>query len=89
MEGRMQKLVIDVREPEEYARSHVNGALNIPPAQLLEGAKELDDVPKDTEIVLYCVSGSRSNVSMNILKDLGFTNLTNGINQAHVQAKYS
>ncbi len=38
----MQKLVIDVREPEEYARSHVNGALNIPPAQLLEGAKELD-----------------------------------------------
>jgi phage shock protein E len=89
MEGIMQRLFIDVREPEEYAGSHVNGALNIPPAQLLEGAKELDDIPKDTEIVLYCVSGSRSNVSINILKDLGFKNLTNGINQAHVKAKYS
>jgi phage shock protein E len=84
----MQRIIIDVREPEEYAGSHISGALNIPPVQLLEGAKELDDVPKDTEIVLYCVSGSRSNVSMNILKDLGFTKLTNGINQAHVKAKY-
>jgi phage shock protein E len=81
----MQRIIIDVREPEEYAGSHISGALNIPPVQLLEGAK---DVPKDTEIVLYCVSGSRSNVSMNILKDLGFTKLTNGINQAHVKAKY-
>ena len=88
MEVKMQRVIIDVREPEEYADGHVSGALNIPPSKLLEGAKELANVPKDTEIILYCVSGSRSNVSMNILKDLGFTNLINGINQAHVTAKY-
>lgn len=84
----MQRVIIDVREPEEYESSHISGALNIPPSQLLEGAKELADVPKNTEIILYCVSGSRSNVSMNILKDLGSMNLNNGINQAHVKAKY-
>jgi phage shock protein E len=84
----MQTVIIDVREPKEYINGHVEGALNIPPSRLLEGAKELADTPKDTEIILYCLSGSRSNVSMNILKDLGFTNLTNGINQEHVKAKY-
>ncbi len=84
----MHRLIIDVREPEEYKKSHINGALNIPPSELMEGAKELADVPKDTEIILYCLSGSRSNVAMNMLKDIGFTNLTNGINEAHVKAKY-
>lgn len=84
----MNRIIIDVREPEEYARGHVEGALNIPPSQLLNGATELADAPKDTELVLYCVSGSRSNVAKNILQSYGFTNIINGINMQHVQAKY-
>jgi len=84
----MNRLFIDVREPEEYARGHIAGAINIPPAKLLRGAKALDNVAKDTELVLYCVSGSRSNSSINILRQLGFTNLVNGINASHVKAKY-
>lgn len=84
----MNRLIIDVREPEEYERGHVDGAINLPPAQILAGAQKLSDVPKDTELVLYCVSGSRSNVSMQHLRQLGFTNLVNGINKQHVQAKY-
>ena len=85
----MNRLFIDVREPEEYARGHIAGAINVPPAKLLAGAKVLDNIPKDTELVLYCVSGSRSNASINILRQLGFTNLVNGINASHVKAKYS
>ena len=54
----------------------------------MAGAAELKDIPKDTELVLYCLSGSRSNVSMNILQQLGYTNLVNGINKNHVQATY-
>lgn len=84
----MTRLIIDVREPTEYASGHVEGAINIPPADLMAGAKQLQDVPKDTEIILYCVSGSRSNVSANILQSMGYTNLTNGINKEHVTAKY-
>lgn len=84
----MSKMFIDVREPYEFASGHVKGAINIPPAQLMSGAKKLKDIPKDTELILYCVSGSRSNVSMNILKNLGYTNLTNGINKNHIKAKY-
>ncbi len=84
----MERIIIDVREPEEYARGHADGAINIPPSEIMAGATKLDDVSKDTELVLYCVSGSRSNVSMQYLKRLGFTNLVNGINQQHVTAKY-
>lgn len=82
------RIFIDVREPEEYAGGHVSGALNIPPMQLMGGAKQLADMPKDTELVLYCRTGSRSAMAKNILQSMGFTNVINGINQAHVNAKY-
>lgn len=84
----MNRIFIDVREPHEFAKGHVKGALNIPPAELMSGAALLKDVPKDTELVLYCLSGSRSNASMNILQQLGYTNLVNGINKEHVAATY-
>ena len=85
----MQRMIIDVREPEEFTRGHVNGAINIPPAEIMQGSDKLRDVSKDTEIILYCVSGSRSNVSKQILESQGFTNVANGINKDQVAAKYS
>lgn len=84
----MVRIIIDVREPFEFATGHVKGALNIPPSKLMAGAKKLEGVPKDTEIILYCRSGSRSGVSANILKSMGYTNIINGINKDHVNAKY-
>ena len=84
----MERVIIDVREPLEYRLGHVKGAINIPPSQMMAGAKKLEGLPKDTELVLYCVSGSRSNASMHYLRQLGFTNIVNGINKAHVKAKY-
>ncbi len=85
----MDRLIIDVREPEEYARGHVDGAINIPPSELMSGAEKLKNTPKDTELILYCVSGSRSNVAGHILQGQGFTNIVNGINQDQVKAKYN
>lgn len=82
------RIFVDVREPYEYARGHVEGAINIPPMDLINGAAQLAEIPKDTEIVLYCLSGARSSVSANILRAQGFTNVVNGINQDHVKARY-
>lgn len=84
----MKRIIIDVREPYEYQEDHVEGALNIPPAELLAGAKKLDGISKDTELILYCMTGSRSNVSIQIFKSMGYTNLVNGINAGHVRKKY-
>ena len=85
----MARLIIDVREPFEFASGHVEGAINIPPSAMMTGLPpELADVPKDTEIILYCLSGSRSNSSMHFLRQYGFTNLTNGINKQQVEARF-
>jgi len=84
----MSYVLVDVREPEEYAKDHLNGSINVPPAEIMSGATALKDVPKDAKIIVYCITGSRSNVSMRFLRDMGFTNVINGINQSHVEAKY-
>ncbi len=84
----MNYTVIDVREPDEYQTGHVAGALNIPPDKLMSGAKQLADLPKDSSIIVYCRTGSRSNVAMNILGTLGFTKIINGINKEQVEAKF-
>lgn len=84
----MSRIIVDVREQSEYANGHIAGALNITPAQIMDGAKALSGVNKDTEIVLYCISGSRSNVASHILRSQGFTNLVNGVNKEQVGAKY-
>jgi len=85
----MSKLIVDVREPFEYMMGHVKGAINIPPSKMMSGIpKQLENVAKDTEIILYCISGARSNTATHILAGYGFTNLVNGINKDQVKAKY-
>lgn len=85
---RLKRLIIDVREPFEYESGHIEGAINVPPALLLSNASVLDNIDKDTEIIVYCRTGSRSNASIQILKDMGFTNLINGINAQNVAKNY-
>jgi phage shock protein E len=84
----MSRFIIDVREPEEYVTGHAKNALNIPPSELMDGTDKLATIPKDAEVILYCKSGSRSNVTKNILESMGYTNVINGINKDHVSAKY-
>lgn len=53
---RQEVLLIDVREPEEYAREFIEGAHLIPLGNL-----SLKDLPKtDLPIVFYCALGRRS-----------------------------
>jgi rhodanese-related sulfurtransferase len=84
----MSRVIIDVREPFEFATGHVDGAINIPPTELMHGAHQLNSVPKDVEIILYCRSGARSRSAGMILTQLGFTNIVNGINKDIVEAKH-
>ena len=84
----MSQIRIDVREPDEFQQSHVKGALNIPSSELMAGARIISDVDKDTPIIVYCRSGSRSNVAKNIFEGLGYTNITNGVNQGQVESQY-
>lgn len=67
-------LIVDVREPHEYKAGHIEGARLAPLGNV---AKELEDVPKDREIVLVCRSGNRSGKAQRILAERGFTRLLN------------
>lgn len=79
-------IIIDTREPSEYETSHAEGAINIPPAAFMLGEvpEQLRNTPKDAPIILYCRSGQRSNTCMMVLKQHGFTNLKNGVNEHRV-----
>lgn len=82
----MKRYILDTREPHEYAQSHAEGAINTPPQAYMTGELPavLHDAPKDSQIVVYCRSGMRSNTVGQILRSHGFTNIVNGINEHHV-----
>ena len=65
-------VVLDVREPEEFARAHVAGAVNIPQADL---ATRLDEIPRDRPILTICQSGMRSVRSAQFLRQQGYQNV--------------
>lgn len=80
-------LIIDVRNDYEYNEGHVLNAINIPPEKFMQGniPDELKNVDKNDKIILYCKTGSRSNVVLNILNNMGFNNVVNGISQGYVE----
>ncbi len=72
-------LLIDVREPDEHAIAHIEGARLIPLQTLPDRIEEL---PKDREILIHCKSGRRSAKAVELLLDHGFSrvkNVTGGI----------
>lgn len=82
----MSRIIIDTREPFEYEASHVKGAINISPQMFMTGnvPSALVSLDPNTEIILYCRSGMRSNTVGHILRQHGFTNIVNGVNEHHV-----
>jgi rhodanese-related sulfurtransferase len=50
-------LVIDIREPKEYAAGTIKGAINIP---MVELAQKIGSLPADKPIVFICSTGARS-----------------------------
>lgn len=66
--------LVDVRSPEEYASGHIPAALSIPHYAI---AQTPPPVAKETLVVLYCQTGSRSIVARSQLRRLGYTNVVN------------
>lgn len=66
-------LIVDVREPDEYASGHIAGALSIP---LRSVPDRLAEIPRDKPVVVYCRSGHRSGLALAFLEQQGYTNVT-------------
>ena len=75
-------LLLDVREPAEFAVLHIPGSLNVPRG-LLEQSCEWDydeTVPqlaggREREIVVICRSGKRSVLAADVMQKMGFSNV--------------
>ena len=67
-------VLLDVRDPQEYADNHIAGAINIPVADLRTRHHDLD---KDKTTVLICSSGNRSSLGASILEQHGFKDIIN------------
>jgi len=72
-------VLVDVREPDEFADGHIAGAVNLPRG-LIEftiwaqvGFPDKTDMNK--KLTLYCKTGGRCALAAKTLQDLGFTNV--------------
>lgn len=69
-------LILDVREPHEWAKGHVENAVHIPLGKLAERIHELE-THKATPVVVMCQSGTRSIEACKTLAKAGFTQIYN------------
>jgi rhodanese-related sulfurtransferase len=69
--NRERAVVVDVREPEEFAAGHVSGARNVPLAQLeakLAGTVKNKSLP----VLLVCATGARAQRAVAVARKLGY-----------------
>jgi molybdopterin/thiamine biosynthesis adenylyltransferase/rhodanese-related sulfurtransferase len=67
-------LLLDVRNPEEWAICHIDGARLLPLGELPARVHELDSA---REMVVHCKSGLRSARAVAFLRDAGFRKIKN------------
>ena len=62
--------IIDVRTTQEYESEHIEGAISLP-------LDEIENIKyaKNSNIIVYCKSGTRSKNAANKLLDLGYVNV--------------
>ena len=69
-------LLLDVREEEDYHAGHIPGStfisLQAIPTPVLQTVSD-----KSTPLFVYCYRGNRSRYAVSILKEAGYTNVTN------------
>ena len=76
MLNRDKPLVLDVRDATEFAAGHIQGAKNIPVAELANRLKEIEKF-KDKPVLVHCQKGMRAKSACNILKAQQFSKLSN------------
>lgn len=67
--------LLDVRERDEFVAGHIEGAINLPLSEIMQGARP--KFPKNEEVVVYCLGGIRSMQAIEILAPEGFDHLEN------------
>jgi len=83
LEGTTNPVLLDVREPWEFAICHIEGSKLIPIREIPNAINQLD---QDQEIVVICHTGVRSLSVCVFLKNEGFSNVANLSGGVHAWA---
>ncbi len=65
--------LLDVRNPDEAARVHVPGAINIPLPRLEREAAS--SLPRELPLFVHCQSGYRAGIAASLLERMGFAHV--------------
>jgi rhodanese-related sulfurtransferase/glyoxylase-like metal-dependent hydrolase (beta-lactamase superfamily II) len=65
-------LLLDIRNPREWATKHIEGSVNIPLNHLQE---RMAEVPRDRRVAVHCAGGYRSSIAASVLHQYGITHL--------------
>jgi len=76
IDKRSYKVILDVREPNEFRAGHIPGAINVPRG-LLEFQVSGKIPDKSTPLLVYCKSGGRGVLASKTLQSMGYNNVTN------------
>ena len=68
-------VLLDVRTPQEYSEGHIPESKNVP-LQTLDKVRSVVE-NKDTELFVYCYSGTRSRQAATVLGQMGYTKVHN------------
>ena len=74
--SRSKPLILDVRDTTEFAAGHIQGAKNIPLAELASRVKEIEKF-KDKPVLVHCQRGLRAKSACSILRAQQFSQLNN------------
>ena len=79
-DGKSLGVIVDVRNPDEYAEGFIPGAVNVPRGLLeftiWQHVGYPDKIDMGKKLTLYCKTGGRCALATKTLRDLGFTNVT-------------
>jgi len=67
--------LVDVREGEEFRAGHLPGAIHLPRG-FLELDAEVKIPDRNTELVVYCVTGTRSLLAAGTLRQMGYSRVS-------------
>jgi rhodanese-related sulfurtransferase/glyoxylase-like metal-dependent hydrolase (beta-lactamase superfamily II) len=65
-------LLLDIRNPREWAAKHIEGSVNVPLNHLQE---RIAEIPRDRRVAVHCAGGYRSSIAASILHQYGITRL--------------
>lgn len=66
-------LVVDVRAPREREQKHIGGSLSLPLNRL---AENLERLPKNRSLLVYCAGGYRSSIAASLLQGSGYDSVS-------------